>query len=335
MSDIDDPLFSTLFSDRILELTILPTEQCNFRCVYCYEDFKPGRMNPEIVDAIKALMKKRAPGLDHLRIGWFGGEPLLAKDIVLEISSYAMSLAQGSTGLFYDSGMSTNGYFLDCDVADQLTSCGVTEFQVSLDGPATYHDKVRLQRNGRRTFHRIWTNLLELRRSSLKFKINLRVHLSKDNIDVIGGLIEDLKKHFCHDERFQFFFKSIVPLGGSNDASLNCFDDQESRRIVHELGLYLGPQAATVPNDADPYVCYAGRPTSLVIRQDGGLAKCTVGLDDPENQVGRLLGNGILKIDQDKIRPWFLGAVSMDREMLRCPRSFLARISHKLRSETA
>lgn len=25
--------------NRILKLTVLPTEKCNFRCTYCYEDF--------------------------------------------------------------------------------------------------------------------------------------------------------------------------------------------------------------------------------------------------------------------------------------------------------
>ncbi|PJJ00771.1 hypothetical protein BX264_1060 [Streptomyces sp. 2333.5] len=36
-------------TDRTLHLIILPTEQCNFRCTYCYEDFSVGRMGPETV----------------------------------------------------------------------------------------------------------------------------------------------------------------------------------------------------------------------------------------------------------------------------------------------
>jgi len=323
MSEKDEYLFSILFSDKILELTILPTEQCNFRCVYCYEKFISGQMSREIIDAIKALIKSRTLGLEHLRIGWFGGEPLLVKDIILEISSYAMSLVEINPRLFFDSGMSTNGYLLTNETAEQLISNGVTEFQVSLDGPASYHDKVRLRRDGKGTFDRIWRNLLDLKYSSLEFKINLRVHFSKDNIEVIDNLIKDLKANFNNDHRFQIFFKSIVPLGGKNDASLNCFNDEEAYRVIQDFKSRLGKGIYTFMNEESPYICYAGRPTSFVIRHDGRLAKCTVGLDEPENQIGYLRKNGTLEIDQGKIQPWFKGAVSLDREILRCPRAFI------------
>jgi uncharacterized protein len=323
MNETKDLLLSTLFSDKILELTILPTEQCNFRCVYCYEDFVSGRMKRKTIDSIKALLKKRASGLEHLRIGWFGGEPLLAKDIIMEISSYAMSLAKEVPDLFFDSGMSTNGYLLTPNTAKHLVMQGVKEFQITLDGPASYHDNVRSRRDGQGTFEKIWNNLLELKCSSLDFTINLRIHFSKDNIDIVTTLINDLKEKFGNDNRFRFFFKSIVPLGGKNDSSLNCFNDQESSKIIQGFQSYLGSYDSIISKKNSSYICYAGRPTSIVIRSDGRLVKCTVGLDDPENQIGYLRANGILKIDQLKIQPWFKGAVSLDRKVLRCPRAFL------------
>ncbi|MFM6074868.1 MAG: radical SAM protein, partial [Dolichospermum sp.] len=78
-----------LISDKAFELIILPTEQCNFRCIYCYEDFSIGRMKPEVISGIKALLDKRSSKLNFLNLSWFGGEPLVAKDIVLDISEYA------------------------------------------------------------------------------------------------------------------------------------------------------------------------------------------------------------------------------------------------------
>ena len=35
-------------SDRYLHLILFPTEQCNFRCTYCYEDFEAKQMDPVI-----------------------------------------------------------------------------------------------------------------------------------------------------------------------------------------------------------------------------------------------------------------------------------------------
>lgn len=322
MTENTDELFCALFSDRILELTILPTEQCNFRCIYCYEDFSSGYMKQWIIDSIKKLLKKRASELDHLRIGWFGGEPLLAKDIILEISSYAMFLAKEYENLFFDSGMSTNGYLLTCNLAKQLITNGVKEFQISLDGPDFYHDSVRLRRDGKGTFKRIWNNLVELKNSDLDFKVNLRIHFSKENIKLIDLFLNILNSNFGEDDRFRFFFKSLVPLGGKNDSSLNFFTKEESSEIIEEFASRIDNPESVIHNNTS-YICYAGRPTSFVIRYDGRLVKCTVGLDDKENHIGYLRKDGILDIDQSKIQPWFKGAVLLDREILRCPRAFL------------
>jgi sulfatase maturation enzyme AslB (radical SAM superfamily) len=37
-----------------LHLVVMPTEACNFRCTYCYEDFRYTRMEPEVVRGLVA-----------------------------------------------------------------------------------------------------------------------------------------------------------------------------------------------------------------------------------------------------------------------------------------
>jgi uncharacterized protein len=233
-----------------------------------------------------------------------------------------MSLAKEYKNLFFDSGMSTNGYLLTYNLAKQLTINGVKEFQISLDGPDYYHDSVRLRRDGKGTFKRIWNNLIELKNSDLDFKINLRVHFSKDNIKLMDLFLSSLNNNFGNDERFRFFFKSLVPLGGKNDHSLNFFTQKESYAIVEEFASRIDNKSSVIYKNSE-YICYAGRPTSFVIRYDGRLVKCTVGLDDRENYIGHLRKDGMLDIDQAKVQPWFKGAVLLDRDILRCPRAFL------------
>lgn len=63
--------------DSQLQLTILPTEQCNFRCKYCYESFPDNTMNQEVKDSIIMYLKKNLHHFSSLHISWFGGEPLL------------------------------------------------------------------------------------------------------------------------------------------------------------------------------------------------------------------------------------------------------------------
>jgi len=60
----------------VLELILLASEDCNFRCQYCYEQFARGTMQPSVRAGIKNLIRKRLSTMGHLRVSWFGGEPL-------------------------------------------------------------------------------------------------------------------------------------------------------------------------------------------------------------------------------------------------------------------
>src|SRR5918992_3673907 len=72
-------------TDR-LSLIIMPTEKCNFRCIYCYEDFARGRMPAAVQRAVLRLVEREAPSLRTLRISWFGGEPLAAVEVIEALS---------------------------------------------------------------------------------------------------------------------------------------------------------------------------------------------------------------------------------------------------------
>jgi molybdenum cofactor biosynthesis enzyme MoaA len=98
---------STL-SSRFQQLILLPTEKCNFRCTYCYEDFKLGRMSESTQLGIERFIAKRISELSYLSLSWFGGEPLVAKDIVLRIASYASRLSK-EWGVGFGGGLTTNG----------------------------------------------------------------------------------------------------------------------------------------------------------------------------------------------------------------------------------
>jgi len=280
-------------------------------------------MDPKYIDAIKILIDKRVSNLDYLYIGWFGGEPLLGMDIVLQISSFIVSLTKKNSNLIYKSGMSTNGYLLSLETAEKLIKNGVTEFQISLDGPKFYHDKVRKLKNGRGTYNRIINNLLELKKSSLNFQINIRMHISKNNISYLDEMVDLLINYFANDSRFKYFFKTIVPLGGENDSNLQFFNNEEAKRIEQKYSSKLLKNIQPVIGKDSNYICYAARPNFFVIRSNGSVTKCTVGLDEDNNQVGYLSTDGNLKINQSKNREWLKGAVALNSEWLSCPRAYL------------
>ncbi|MCA1992634.1 MAG: radical SAM protein [Coleofasciculus sp. S288] len=309
-------------ANRNLQLIILPTEKCNFRCTYCYEDYSVGKMKQETVLGIKALLDRRCADLEHLNLSWFGGEPLVAKSTVFEISEYAMELTHKYSGLVYIGDMTTNGYLLNYDTAKALADVGVRHYQISLDGSRDVHNQSRIRADGGHTYDRIWANLLAIRDSSLPVKVILRIHFTVDTLQLITPLLEDIKKEFLQDSRFFVFFKAVERLGGPNDASIKIFSDSEKEKAVELLKTKLYGESAARLNSHEPqYVCYASRPNSLVIRANGDVGKCTVALYDERNKIGTLQPNGTLELIPGRLAPWLRGLKTLDPETLACPLS--------------
>lgn len=316
-----DELIARLLSPYQLHLILLPTEQCNFRCVYCYEDFAVGRMQAATVRGIEALIARRVPHLTSLEIEWFGGEPLAASDIVLGVTSRARKLCEASGAQFL-AGATTNGWLLDARLAERLAEAGVYRLQISLDGPAEIHDQTRRRASGAGSFARIWSNLLSIKRSDLDFLVLLRLHVTRANLAALPEFVDELTDTFLFDRRFRLFVKAVEHFGGPHDAEVETLPHADSVAAVAALESRarrrLGSDAV-VPNSTDDHICYAAHANSLIVRADGSIAKCTVALRDPRNSIGRIEEDGALRLDQERLRPWLRGVEDFDPHTLSCP----------------
>ncbi len=99
--------------DDWLHLIILPTEHCNFRCIYCYEDFSIGRMRPPVIPGLPLLVEPRVQELSPHSSSTYAGEPQLARAVVEDISAHICALQERYPGLGYVGDMTTNAYLLD------------------------------------------------------------------------------------------------------------------------------------------------------------------------------------------------------------------------------
>jgi ATP-binding cassette subfamily C protein len=79
-----------------LGLTIAPTSDCNFRCIYCYEkdSIKPVTMDEKTQAALIKFVEGQISALQHLSVSRYGGEPLLALDIVEDMSNKLMAMCE-------------------------------------------------------------------------------------------------------------------------------------------------------------------------------------------------------------------------------------------------
>ena len=311
---------------RQMKLTLMPTEKCNFRCTYCYEDFLLGRMPRRVVEGVKALLTSRAPDLATLHLSWFGGEPLLAPTIIAEICAHAQALAAEHPGLRYSSSMTTNASRLDGPLFEQLVELGVRGYQISLDGYGEDHDRTRQRQDGSGSFDAIWANLLRTREAKGDFSIMLRLHIAPDRVEETERLIDALNDAFGGDRRYRVFFKAITRLGGPNNQAIAPASWAWQRETIARLTSRLkGSEAKRTDPVGSAYMCYAAEPNSLVIRSNGQLARCTVAFADQRNQIGQLNPDGTLDLDEERSRVWFQGLETLDPKMLHCPLAAMAR----------
>jgi len=150
----------------------------------------------------------------------------------------------------------------------------------------------------------------------------IRVHYSPDTWEHLDPLIDDLNDTFAEDERFTIYFKSVERLGGGNDDHIRLFTTAENAEVKRLLESRLSRPEQALDLDGDgPYICYASKPNSLIIRASGEIAKCTVALYDKRNRVGTLNPDGSLDVDQARVRHWIAGFATLDEEELGCPYS--------------
>lgn len=305
---------------RYLEITLLPTEQCNFRCTYCYEDFSIGKMSQQIIDSIKNLLANRIKNLKQLNLQWFGGEPLAAKGIMYDISTFAQSLCK-KHGVHFGGNITTNGYLLDIKTVRRLHDLGQNGYQISLDGFGAVHNNTRKLASGDGTFDRIISNLMAIRDSDLSLSVLLRVHLSVENHESVKELAQMLRLDFLHDSRFSVFLKPIENLGGPNSKNIHPLNKQDRQARQKELEhlLYGKKSSHELSSDKKIYICYASRPNSLVIRADGRVQKCTVLLSNDRNTVGKLTPDGQIHLDRHLMGDWMRGYTTGDLKTLSCP----------------
>ena len=137
--------------ENCLRLILLPTEQCNFRCVYCYERFRREKMTAKTQAAIVKYIEDNIHKYNGLILNWFGGEPTEAMDVIENLSVKLIDVCKKNKKA-YNAGITTNGYNLTYEIFKKLKKLHVTEYQVTIDGLASIHNAQRVMADGAPTF---------------------------------------------------------------------------------------------------------------------------------------------------------------------------------------
>jgi MoaA/NifB/PqqE/SkfB family radical SAM enzyme len=120
----------------LIELSV--TYRCNCRCKHCSVSnyFSDADLSRELkTEEIKEILRQAA-AMGIPKLDYFGGEPLLRKDIV-ELVRYGESL-----GIYIS--LTTNGWKLSRELVRELKQAGISCINVSLDSAdEAEHDRLR------------------------------------------------------------------------------------------------------------------------------------------------------------------------------------------------
>lgn len=286
MAAIKYRLLASRFSTSGLGLTIAPTSDCNFRCIYCYEkdSIKPVTMSEQTQEELIAFVKAYLPRIRQLSVSWYGGEPLLAIDIIEKLTANFLKLCE-EHNIEYSASMVTNGYLLTPKNLEKLQALKVSSIQVTLDGAAEDHDKRRCLKGGLPTFDKILENLCAAK-ELLPKGVSIRINADRHNIDRVDNVVQILKEKGLDEKVFPY----LAMVENSNDVynDGSCLRKSEFSQsefnFIQRNGLdIVGHTPRQIGN-----FCSADSCSGFVVNADGRLYKCWSEMGIEEFSVGTL-----------------------------------------------
>jgi uncharacterized protein len=140
-----------------MHLTLHLTARCNLNCRYCYAAPHQGEeMNLETARraiTIGIRDNQRRNSDQNLGVIFFGGEPLLKRELIYEIVRYCRGLESGAGPSFYFK-ITTNGLLLDEAFLTDPETAPIF-VAISHDGIQRAHDAHRVDSAGRGSFNQL------------------------------------------------------------------------------------------------------------------------------------------------------------------------------------
>lgn len=297
-----------------LEIMLIVTRQCNFRCVYCGQPHLNKNMDIKTYDSILKFIENQINtyGYSSVYVTFFGGEPLIASEEICsfleKLQNLLLKLSTAQRIFTYKAGMSTNGYLLTPQLFERLAKLKCNFYQISIDGMPDTHDKLRPLVFGEPTWQKIIDNLSYMVSSDKEFTVQLRTNF---NVDVAESLVEFY--HFVSknlkDTRINIYYETIKNQGNEKTPDTICgieelVFDVDIAQIIRENNLICNN--CTTRLMPCSRICYASKPNYYIFDEKNQILKCSFALDAPNtnNIIGTLDDNGCFIENKDNYYNW-------------------------------
>lgn len=279
-------------SSKISNIIIAPTLECNAHCFYCFENgFRKGKMSIETADSLVEFLKEHWNG-DKLGITWFGGEPLLASDVIDYVSTKL-----NENMINYSCKITSNGSLFDRNMAQKAIKLWhVEKVQITVDAVGEEYNRIKCyDKKYEDPFSLVMQNVSDA--LSLGIKIKIRINFDPEKQDKALEIMNYLLKYFKDQSNLKIYF---APIDADNEIVKNISDDfieydEHPYISLIKFGrkhhLYRGfPDmeddiSSNQEHDTygllkklkiypSPINCYATCPNVFSIGPDGGIYKC-------------------------------------------------------------
>lgn len=300
-----------------LEMMILPTHQCNCRCVYCYEDFKDGIMPEKVQNNLVKYTRERLRSCTSLHISWFGGEPLVAGEVIRNLSERFMDICKAEHKR-YTASITTNGTLLTPAILRELQKYRVFSYQITIDGAKEVHDSQRPLQKGGSSYELIMRNLLDIKREvkGKNFIFFLRINVTKRTLIQMKNYISEMEDIFGGDSRFQIIFNVANDWGG--DRIINYRENllseshevDDAFRRIHSLISSMKSKLHVQGLGEDFYRemgfhpgCYVNKKNYITVDSTGLIYKCAQEIRNGFPNIGDLSEDNF-SVDSNEDAKW-------------------------------
>lgn len=203
------------------------TERCNLRCAHCYqESYNSPELGfaawLEVLNQLEQLLAewRAASGSPRrLHITLTGGEPLVHPDLMRLLEVLDQRRDRFSFAIL------SNGHLIDRDRARLLARLGPRYVQVSLEGMAATHDRIR----GPGSFTLVSNAIRELTRAHIPVMISFTAHRRNfREFPAVARLAQELGVTRVWTDR-------LIPLGAGAQGATESLTPTETREYIELL----------------------------------------------------------------------------------------------------
>lgn len=274
------------YKNTVLSLTLSMTYQCNFKCIYCYEQHlrRDGEMtidmNSKILGWIDIYLKNN-PSITNIDICFHGGEPLICYNQIIDLAKRLKNKFEKKFIIYMH--IISNGSLLKGH-GREFEKCGIKQIQVTIDGFRETHDARRMYVDGTGSFDDIISNCKDILNTTKTIKLMINSVIDSRNEAEISKFKNYCDMLFNSDRVFYFF----------SDIALT--DNQKTVKKANPNIFYKNYNSCSTFD-----LCTARGEHNFIIDCYGDIYKCITGVGRKEFKIGTIK-DSIFKLQIEQAR---------------------------------